>query len=105
MSDDKNTKRLVIDDTAYETRFTRKYEQRKAWQPVNPRHVLAFIPGSIVEVHVQPGQRVTCGDGLLVLEAMKMRNDVTAAQDSIIKAVHVKPGDKVMKNQLLIEFE
>jgi biotin carboxyl carrier protein len=105
MSDEKKTQRLVIDDTPYETRFTRKFEQRKPWQPPDPRRVLAFIPGSIVEINVEAGQRVRWGDSLLILEAMKMKNDVTAAQDSVVKAVHVKKGDKVMKNQLLIEFE
>ncbi|MDT8325119.1 MAG: acetyl-CoA carboxylase biotin carboxyl carrier protein subunit [Bacteroidota bacterium] len=105
MSDEKNIQRLVIDDTPYETRFTRKFERRKSWQPPDPRQVLAFIPGSIVEIHVEAGQRVRWGDSLLILEAMKMKNDVTAAQDALVKAVHVKKGDKVMKNQLLIEFE
>ncbi len=105
MSDEKKTQRLVIDDTPYETRYTRKFEQRKPWQPPDPRRVLAFIPGSIIEINVEPGQRVRWGDSLLILEAMKMKNDVTAAQDSVVKAVHVKKGDKVMKNQLLIEFE
>ena len=105
MSDEQKNNRLVIDDTPYETRFTRKFEERKPWQAPNPRHVLAFIPGEIVEIHVQAGQKVSWGDGLLVLEAMKMRNDVTASMDATIKSVNVKKGDKVMKNHLLIEFE
>ncbi|MCB2204667.1 acetyl-CoA carboxylase biotin carboxyl carrier protein subunit [bacterium] len=105
MSEEKKTQRLVIDDTPYETRFTRKFEQRKPWQPANPRLVLAFIPGTIVDIQVRVGQQVRWGDSLLVLEAMKMRNDVTAAEDAIVKSVHVKKGDRVMKNQLLIEFE
>ena len=102
---DENKKKLVIDDTAYETRFTSKFAKRKPYQAPNPKNVLAVIPGQIQEIHVVEGQNVRWGDSLLILEAMKMRNDVTASIDGTIKKVHVQTGVKVGKNQLLIEFE
>ncbi|PLX32781.1 MAG: acetyl-CoA carboxylase biotin carboxyl carrier protein subunit [Ignavibacteria bacterium] len=105
MNEDQSKKALVIDDTAYETRFTTKFLRRKSYAPPNPKHVLAYIPGTIQEIYVTPGQQVKWGDSLLVLEAMKMRNDVTADIDGTIKSVNVSQNEKVMKNQLLIEFE
>lgn len=105
MSDREKFQKFIIDDTEYTTRHTGKYEQRKPYTPPNPKHVPAFIPGVIQEVFVKPGQQVRWGDRLLVLEAMKMKNDVTADIDGTIKTVNVKKGDRVMKKHLLIEFE
>ena len=96
---------LVIDDSQYETRLTEKFRYRRPFQKPNPKHVLAYIPGVIQELRVTAGQPVKWGDSLLVLEAMKMKNDVTAPDDGIVKAVHVQKNERVMKNQLLIEFE
>jgi biotin carboxyl carrier protein len=96
---------LIIDDTAYETRVTRKFARRKPYAPKDPKRVAAFIPGVIRALHVAPGDRVRKGQGLLVLEAMKMQNDVAAAEEATVKAVLVAPGDTVAKGQLLIEFE
>lgn len=95
---------LVVDDTSYETHYTRKFSSRKAYTAPNPRELRAFIPGVIQTIHVQPGRRVRRGDPLLVLEAMKMRNDVVSAHEGVIDKVHVRVGDMVTKNQLLIEF-
>ena len=105
MSDSEKLRTFIIDDTEYTTRYTGKYERRTPYTPPNPKHVLAFIPGVIQEVCVTPGQKVRWGDSLLVLEAMKMKNDVTADFDGTIRDVKIKKGDRVMKKQLLIEFE
>ncbi len=96
---------LIIDDTAYETRVTRKFARRQPYAPKDLRRVAAFIPGVIRAVHVASGDRVRKGQGLLVLEAMKMQNDVAAPEEAVVKAVHVSPGDTVSKGQLLLEFE
>jgi biotin carboxyl carrier protein len=100
-----NLNSLVIDDSHYETRLTKKFAGRTPYAKPNPKHVLAYIPGVIQQLLVQPGQSVRWGDSLLVLEAMKMQNNVTAPQDGIIKSVYVKKNERVMKNHLLIEFE
>ena len=96
---------LVIDDSIYPTRMTKKFAMRTPYAKPDPKKVIAFIPGVIQEVVVQAGQKVKWGDSLLILEAMKMRNDVTAPHDGTIKSVLVKKNERVMKNQLLIEFE
>jgi biotin carboxyl carrier protein len=69
------------------------------------RTVRAPMPGLVLRVIAEPGQAVRKGDGLLVLEAMKMENELRAQADGVVKAVHVTPGDAVGKNALLLEFE
>jgi biotin carboxyl carrier protein len=96
---------LALNDTLYETTFTKKYAQRKPYAPKDPRRLTAIIPGLILELRVGPGDQVREGHDLLVLEAMKMQNHITAHDDVTIKALHVAPGDTVTKGQLLMEFE
>jgi len=67
--------------------------------------VLAIMPGKIVRVLVEPGQQVEEGDPVCVLEAMKMENELHARQGGIVRALHVRPGDDVEKDQVLIEIE
>lgn len=69
------------------------------------RALHAPMPGLVLSVMVEPGQTVQPGDGLLVLEAMKMENELRAHTDGVVKALHVTPGDAVGKNALLLEFE
>ncbi len=66
--------------------------------------VLAIMPGKITRVLVQVGQTVRAGDPVCVLEAMKMENELHAKQDGVVKAVHVRPGDDVEKDRVLIEI-
>ena len=98
-------KTLVVDDTAYETRLTKKFVRRRPYVPKDPKRLAAFIPGLILEVRVASGERVRRGQSLLVLEAMKMQNDVTAPDPGTVMAVHVAAGQMVVKGQLLVEFE
>jgi pyruvate carboxylase subunit B len=67
--------------------------------------VLAIMPGNIVRVMVEPGQEVAEGQPVCVLEAMKMENELHARQGGTVRAVHVKPGDDVEKDQVLVEIE
>jgi biotin carboxyl carrier protein len=96
---------LVIDDSRYETRLTEKFVHRTPYRKPDPRQILSYIPGVIQELNVQPGQTVKSGEPMLVLEAMKMKNIVSAPRDGMVKTVHVKKNERVMKNHLLIEFE
>ena len=67
--------------------------------------VRAVMPGKIVRVLVEPGQRIEEGTAVCVLEAMKMENELRAHSDCIVKAVHVKLGDDVQKGRVLVEVE
>ena len=67
--------------------------------------IKAPMPGSIIDIKVEAGQKVKEGETLLILEAMKMENAITAPKDTIIKELFVKEGESVDKNKLLIDFE
>jgi biotin carboxyl carrier protein len=63
------------------------------------------MPGLILEISAKEGQEVKEGDYILVLEAMKMENAITAPRDAVIKKITAKKGETVEKNQVLIELE
>jgi biotin carboxyl carrier protein len=67
--------------------------------------VLAIMPGNIIRVMAEPGQHVEEGEPVCVLEAMKMENELHAHRSGTVRAVHVKPGDDVEKDQVLMEIE
>ena len=66
--------------------------------------VKAPMPGLVLSLLVSPGQTVTKGDPLLILEAMKMENVIKAAGDGQVKSIHVEQGTAVDKGQLLLEM-
>jgi biotin carboxyl carrier protein len=98
-------KTLVIDDATYETRWTGKFARRKSYVVPNAKMLVAYIPGVIQGIYVRVGQRVRRGDALLVLEAMKMKNDIAAPCDGVVKAIPVAVGQMVPKGTTIIELE
>ena len=69
------------------------------------REITAPMPGLILGLNVAAGQAISQGDSVLTLEAMKMENVIKSPVDGTIAVVHVKAGDSVDKNQVLISFE
>jgi biotin carboxyl carrier protein len=69
-----------------------------------PARLTAPMPGLVVRVEVEPGQRVAPGDSLVVLEAMKMENELRASAGSVVAAVLVQAGAAVEKGDVLVEF-
>jgi biotin carboxyl carrier protein len=65
----------------------------------------APMPGLVVRINARPGEAVAVGDGLVVLEAMKMENELKAGASAKVKAVRVNPGEAVERGQVLIEFD
>jgi biotin carboxyl carrier protein len=63
------------------------------------------MPGSLVVVHAKPGQAVTKGEALLVMESMKMETTLTAARDGVVAAVHFAPGQTFDRDALLLSLE
>lgn len=63
------------------------------------------MPGRIVDVCVSEGQGFEKGDKLLVMEAMKMENEIRAETSSKVKKLHIKKGQSVESDQILIEFD
>jgi len=70
-----------------------------------PAEVRAPMPALVVRVEVAPGDAVKAGQGLVVLEAMKMENELRATHDGLVREVHVVRGATVEKNQLLLRLE
>lgn len=67
--------------------------------------VTAPMPGQIETVLVRPGERVERGQELLVLEAMKMRNSIRAAQPGVVAEIHVEAGQMVQHGEVLARID
>jgi len=89
----------------YKTLYSKKFRNRKPYILHDPYKIHAFIPGTIIKVHVKEKQKVKKGATLLVLQAMKMNNIILAPFNCIIKRVYVKNGEAVPKSHLLIELK
>ncbi|MEO7456512.1 MAG: biotin/lipoyl-containing protein [Gemmatimonadaceae bacterium] len=70
-----------------------------------PAPLMAPMPGMIVRVTVAVGDTVEPGQGLIVMEAMKMENELRAASAGTVKAIHARVGSAVDKGALLLELE
>ena len=63
------------------------------------------MPGTILKVNVKEGDTVKAGDSVVILEAMKMENDITAPKDGVVKALYVSEKQAVAKGDALFEVE
>jgi acetyl/propionyl-CoA carboxylase alpha subunit len=70
--------------------------------PVGEVLVKAPMPGVVVDVPVGEGQPVQTGDVVVVLESMKMQNELKSPRAGVVHRVRVKPGDKVDQNQIMV---
>lgn len=82
----------------------RKYLE-KFKQQSKTENIVAPMPGKIVELMVEENARVMEGEPILILEAMKMQNEIIAVVAGKIKKIHVKAGDSVAKDEVLMEIE
>ena len=67
--------------------------------------IKAPMPGMVLHVMVENGQKIKKGDAIVVLEAMKMENILKSPTDGVIKKIHVSMGDKVEKNQVMVNLD
>lgn len=95
---------LVVGGAVYKTQLTTKYRNRIKWTKPDNRKVVAVIPGTIQKIMVEAGQEVESGDPLLILEAMKMRNEVLAPVSGRVVKIYVSEGEQVPKAHLLIRL-
>jgi biotin carboxyl carrier protein len=91
----------VVDERARHIRSLTGAGQKSSGPPV----LKAPMPGLVVRMAVEEGQQVEAGAALVVLEAMKMENELRATAAGKVKAVKAKPGQAVEKGQVLVEFE
>jgi pyruvate carboxylase subunit B len=66
--------------------------------------IRAPMPGLVVRVQVERGQRLEAGAGVVVLEAMKMENEISAPGPGVVRKIHVAPGQAVEKGAALLEM-
>lgn len=71
---------------------------------VGSKEIKAPLPGTILEIKVKVGDIVKAGDDLLIMEAMKMENNIRADREGRIIAVKVNPGDSVLEGDALVEI-
>lgn len=105
MTDKEKLGHLNINGSLYQTRISKKFENRKQYQPANPGMILSFIPGTIIEILIKEGQTVKKGEELLILEAMKMQNRLKSPVDGKVVRIAVENGTRVPKGALLLEIE
>lgn len=77
------------------------------WENVHEKrvgHIIAQIPGLVTQIFKSVGDLVTEGDPLLIMEAMKMENELKAPISGILQALYIKAGETVEKGQLILEI-
>jgi biotin carboxyl carrier protein len=123
---DPNTLSLLLEGQSYEVRitdspdgvlkvqtglqeFTAEVVDPRAWrgrrhgalEAEGRQQVIAPMPGKVVRVLVQAGDKVEAGQGLLVVEAMKMQNEIRSPKGGIVERFHVKEGQPVNAGEVL----
>ncbi len=100
-----DTKEFRIFEARYWTNFNAYYLMRKPWERPNPNVVKALIPGSIVKLNFKEGQQVKKGQKVLILEAMKMQNNIVSPVSGTVKKISVIETQSVAKGDILFEIE
>ncbi len=78
----------------------------KTSKPSDPKgtgHVKSPLPGTVIKIFVKVGDKIQIGERLLIMEAMKMENNINSDRDGVVKAIKVNEGDSVMEGDILIE--
>jgi pyruvate carboxylase subunit B len=74
-------------------------------KPSHDGCVTTAMPGTIIDIKVAVGDKVSAGDGVVVIEAMKMENEIQAPKAGTVTSVHIAKGDSVSPNETLIEIQ
>jgi 3-methylcrotonyl-CoA carboxylase alpha subunit len=86
-------------------RIEERDEEATSRHRAGPAGLEAPMPGKVIAVRVEVGQRVSKGQEVLVIEAMKMESSLHAPKDGVVGAVHVAVGDAVAPGIVLVELE
>src|SRR5699024_8807836 len=108
---DARTYRIRLSGNSYTIQLQNKLDQQiqdlglSIGNQATKNKVEAPMPGLILDILISEGEFVEEGDGLLILEAMKMENKLVASRHGVIKTIHITPNQTVDKGLVLIEFE
>lgn len=105
MNEEKINSQIKVDATTYETQLSKKYLMRKKYVPKDPSVLYSAIPGVVKSLSIKEGSTVRKGDAILVLEAMKMLNNVKAPVNGVVEKIFVVPGQQVAKDEHLVKFK
>ncbi len=94
------TPKLIRSDIAPSTT-----EKKPLSVPPGLSKIEAPLPGSIFKIVSKEGDQVKKGDVLMIMEAMKMENNILAESDGIVKTIKVKEGESVLQGDILVEIE
>lgn len=105
---DEKSFEIKVNSTIYTVKVQDRFDQLlqqmgidgAAGKKVND--IKAPMPGMVLQVMVESGQKIKKGDAIVVLEAMKMENILKSPADGVVKSVKVIKGDKVDKNQVMV---
>lgn len=119
---DHNTANVEVNGMSYDVHYESKNTPvstvtRKTTAPAAPQvqvsapqaassgsNIKAPLPGTIMTINVKVGDQVKRGDTLIVMEAMKMENNIMANKDGQVKAIHVSSGQTVAQDDALIDL-
>lgn len=121
VSDEDNVIQLEVNGTSYAVKLNEEIKQPKtptlvrsaSKSPAVPlkmnanttnTKIVAPIPGIVISIDIKVGDIVKVGDRMLVLEAMKMENNITSEKSGKVYAIHVVTGQQVLQNELMIEL-
>jgi glutaconyl-CoA/methylmalonyl-CoA decarboxylase subunit gamma len=117
-----NVARIEVNGTPYEVEVHRKSKTSKTPRVIAPpvkepakpeiekrergdaHPITAPLPGNILEIRVNPGDIIEKGQVLLIMEAMKMENNVLADRKGVIESIPVKIGDAVLQGDVLVQI-
>ena len=96
-------RRFAVEAVDERTRTIREMTG-SAGGPSGPKPIRAPMPGLVVKVEVAEGDAVASGQGVVIVEAMKMENELTAQSDAVVRRILVAEGDAVEKDQVLVDL-
>lgn len=105
MAEEKELKELIIQGAVYKTTLTKKFENRVNYETPNENLIFSFIPGTIIDIFVKTKQKVKEGETLLLLEAMKMENQIRMPFDGEIVKIHIQKGEIIPNRHLILEIK
>ena len=119
---EENIANIEVNGTKYEVEIEKKVKQSKTPKLIRPvvsgspkpvidkkekgssSPVKAPLPGNILSIAVKPGDIIKKGQLLLIMEAMKMENEVLAEKEGVVESIRIEPGQAVLQGDVLLEI-